>query len=153
MNIFTVSFFGHRKVSKPLEIEDKLEKIIGQLIKSKEYVEFLVGREGDFDIIVTSVVRRTIKKYNYGNSSLILILPYEKAEYRNNKESFLDFYDEVEICRDSADAYFKAAIQIRNCYMVDRSDLVVCNIERKSGGAYKTVFYAEKIGKEVLNLF
>lgn len=75
-----------------------------------------------------------------------------KAEYRDNQQNFLDYYDEVEICEKSATAHFKAAIQIRNRDMVDRSDLVVCCIERASGGAYKTVQYAKQQGKKILNV-
>ena len=36
--------------------------------------------------------------------------------------------------------------------LVDRSDLIVCCIQRKSGGAYKTMQYAEKRGKCIINL-
>ena len=35
---------------------------------------------------------------------------------------------------------------------VDRSDLVVCCIEHYSGGAYQTVEYARRQGKEIVNL-
>ena len=65
--------------------------------------------------------------------------------------AFLGYYDEVEICEEAARAHFKAAIQIRNRCMVDHSDLVVCCVQRKKGGAYQTVRYAEKVGKEVWN--
>ncbi len=51
MNIFTVSLFGHREISNPLEIEKALLKEIRSLILSKEYVEFLVGRNGEFDLL------------------------------------------------------------------------------------------------------
>lgn len=36
--------------------------------------------------------------------------------------------------------------------MVDRSHLVVCCVEYYSGGAYQTVEYARRKGKEVINL-
>ena len=42
--------------------------------------------------------------------------------------------------------------QIRNREMVDRADLVICYIEHKEGGAYKTVQYALMMGKTVTNL-
>ena len=42
--------------------------------------------------------------------------------------------------------------QIRNREMVDRADLVICYIEHKEGGAYKTVQYALLMGKTVINL-
>ena len=69
-------------------------------------------------------------------------MPYARAEFTNNQQAFLEYYDEVEICEKSARAYFKAAIQIRNRAMVDRSDMVISCIQYKSGGAYKTVKYA-----------
>ena len=37
--------------------------------------------------------------------------------------------------------------------MVVRADLVICAIERKSGGAYAAVGYAGRCGKKVINLF
>ena len=39
-----------------------------------------------------------------------------------------------------------------NREMVDRSDLVVCCIEHNSGGAFRTVQYAKKKNKEIVNL-
>jgi hypothetical protein len=36
--------------------------------------------------------------------------------------------------------------------MIDRSDLVVCWIQHKSGGAYKTIQYAEKQNRRIINL-
>ena len=91
-------------------------------------------------------------KYSCGNTSHILVLPYAKAEFRDNEQSYLEYYDEVEICSESANAHPKAAIQLRNRVMVDHSDLVICYVKHKSGGAYKTIQYAEKQGKRIINL-
>ncbi len=66
-------------------------------------------------------------------------------------ENFLAYYDEVEICAESAGAHFKAAITIRNQTMVDRPDLIMCGIERKSGGAFKAVEHARKQKKKIIN--
>ena len=148
MEIYTVSFFGHRKIENALEVERKLEAKITELIQTKQYIEFLVGREGEFDILAASVVKRVKKRIDHGNCSLILILPYMKAEFRDNEKNFLDYYDDVEICEQSTKAHYKAAMQIRNRAMVDRSDLVISCIQHKSGGAYKTVQYAEDHGVE-----
>lgn len=152
MDIYTVSFFGHREVEKASEIEDWLEILLHDLITQKEYVDFLIGRDGEFDLLAASAIRRAVKQSGYGNTSLILVLPYMKAEYRDNEQSYLDYYDEIEICAESSDAHYKSAIQVRNRCMVDRSDLVVCCIQRKRGGAYKTVQYALQQGKQVRNL-
>ena len=97
MQLFTVSFFGHRQIDNFVEIELLLEKLIRGLMLSKEYIEFLVGRDGDFDQLVSSTVLRCKRTVRDDNSSLIWIMPYLTAEYRNNEEAYNKYYDEVEI--------------------------------------------------------
>ena len=152
MNTYTVCFFGHREIYNLFELEEKLEEHIRILLESKEYVEFLVGRNGEFDQLVSSTVRRVKRNYRDDNSALVLVLPYLSAEYEKNEEAFQEYYDEVEICQSSSAAHFKAAMQLRNREMVDRADLVLCCIERKSGGAYQTILYAKKQNKQIINL-
>lgn len=152
MEIYTVTFFGHRQLSDPFGIEARLESILHDLINMKEYLEFLIGRDGEFDLLVSSVIKQAVAKYDCGNTSLILVLPYMKAEFRDNEQSYLEYYDEVEICSESANAHPKAAIQLRNRVMVDHSDLVICYVKHKSGGAYKTIQYAKKQRKRIINL-
>lgn len=152
MNVYTISFFGHRVINGFTGMTERLENIIENFVRSKEYVEFLVGRDGDFDILVSSVIHRITKKYDYGNTAHVLVLPYMRAEYRDNEESFLKYYDEVEICEKSCNVYYKSAIQIRNRAMVDRSELVVCYVENRHGGAYSTMQYALKQCKKVINI-
>lgn len=152
LDIYTVSLFGHSIISDAIYTEKALDKIVRELIKTKEYVEFLIGRKGDFDILAASVIRTAKKALDYGNCSLILVLPYSTSEYRRNKKSFETYYDDVEICGDSAYAHFNGAYQICNRSMVDRSDLVICCIEREEGGAYETIKYALKQKKPVKNV-
>ena len=149
MKLFAVSFFGHRQVDDPFLIERQLESIIRELLLTKEYVEFLVGRDGEFDQLVSSTVRRCKRTIRDDNSSLVLVLPYMTAEYRNNEESFHEYYDEIEICLESAEKHFKSAHQVRNRSMVDRSDLVIFCIEHNSGGAYQTMQYAKKADAKI----
>lgn len=152
MRTVTVSFFGHRKIEAPLQAERKLEHIISHLLQENEFVEFLVGRNGEFDQIVSSTIRKCKRQIRNDNSVLIWVMPYSTAEYRNNKRSFLAYYDEIEICEQAAAAHYKAAFQIRNRAMVDRSDLVILYIDHSSGGAYQTFQYVKKIGKKHLNI-
>ena len=152
MDTQTVAFFGHRYLDNPFQIEERLDIIIEKLIRENEYVEFLVGRDGEFDQFVSSAVRRAKRHYRGDNNFLVLVLPYPKAEYLNNVEYFEEYYDEIEICQASAKAHFKGAIQIRNREMVDRADLIVCCIDHEYGGAYQTIHYAQKQNKKIINL-
>lgn len=152
LNTFTCVFFGHRNFSVHNRFEIALKDILINIIRSYEYVEFLVGRNGEFDQFASSVVKRIQKEGLSDNNALVLVLPYESAEYKNNIEYYSRYYDEIEVCREASEAFFKAAIQVRNMKMADRADLIICYIERSSGGAYKAVEYAKKIGKKVINL-
>ena len=152
MEIYTVSFFGHRYIDNFYKIEEKLEEIIRKLIREHEYVDFLVGRDGDFDQIVSSTIKRVKRDVWDCNSSLIWVMPYPKAEYSNNQDNFEEYYDEIEVCYESCKAHPKSAIQIRNKYMVNRSDLTVFYVETTSGGAYQTMKYATKCEKNMVNI-
>ena len=152
MNTFTVSFFGHRQIDNIFVIEQRLQEVIQELLISKEYVEFLVGRDGEFDQLVSSTVRRCKRAIRDDNSALVLVLPYATAEYRNNEQSFHEYYDEIEICAEAVEKHFKSAHQTRNRSMVDRSDLVVFCVEHNSGGAYQTMQYAKKVNANIINL-
>ena len=88
MNTYTVCFFGHREIYNLFELEEKLEEHIRILLESKEYVEFLVGRNGEFDQLVSSTVRRVKRNYRDDNSALVLVLPYLSAEYERMKKPF-----------------------------------------------------------------
>lgn len=152
MQIYTVSFFGHRDFSKHFEYEEKIKQIITNLLREKEYVEFLVGRSGEFDLFVASVIRRVRNEYGYNNYALTLVLPYVTAEFKNNEKEFCNYYDEIEICPDSEKAHFKSAITLRNKSIIDRSDLVIFYVEKENGGAYNSLKYAENNRKNIINI-
>ena len=152
LKIYTVSFFGHRYIDRFMMIEDRLDELIIKLLREHEYVDFLVGRNGDFDQIVSSTIKRVKREFRDDNCSHILVLPYNSAEFQNNAESFEEYYDEIEICPESHAAHFKAAIQTRNRNMIDRSDLCVFYVEHNSGGAYQSMQYAIKHKKDIINI-
>ena len=152
MEIYTVSFFGHRDFSKHSEYEEKIKQILLNLLREKEYVEFLVGRNGEFDIFVASLIRRIRNEDGYDNCSLILVLPYITAEFKNNEKEFYSYYDEVEICPDSEKAHFKSAITVRNKNIINRSDFILFYVEKSQGGAYNSLKYAENNCKNIMNI-
>ena len=152
LNIYTVSFFGHRQIDNFTAVEQRLEELIRELIATKEYVEFLVGRNGEFDQMAASTVLRMRRVLRDDNSALVLVLPYPTAEFLNNQTAFENYYTDIEVSDAAARGHFKSAIQRRNREMVDRSDLIVCCIERKTGGAYQTVQDAKKMEKHIVNV-
>lgn len=152
MELFTVAFFGHRYIDNLFKLEEILDRHIYKLLSEKEYVTFLIGRNGDFDQCVASTVHKVKKNYRDDNSELILVLPYETQEYLNNVDGFENYYDEIIFSHKASIAYPKAAIQIRNREMVDRANLIISFIEKNFGGAYKTIEYAKKQNKAIINI-
>lgn len=151
-SVYTGCFFGHRQIDDFRLVEQKVETLIIKLLNEHEYVEFLIGRDGEFDQLVTSAILRCRNRLDTANCSVTWVMPYLKADYVNNSESYDNYYDSVEVCEQSANAHPKAAIQIRNRAMVDRSDLCVFCVTHKSGGAYQTLRYAEKADSNIINL-
>lgn len=153
MDTYTVSFFGHRQIDDPLTIDRRLDALIRRLLLEKPYVEFLVGRDGDFDQLVSSAIHRAKRTVRSDNCSHVWVQPYLTSEYRNHAEDYHKYYDEVEISEAAAGSHYKAAFQARNRSMVDRSNLVVFYIDHNSGGAYQTMRYARKQGVPYINLY
>ena len=147
MDIYRVSFFGHRTIYDIRTLEDMLIPLIKDILRQKEFVEFYVGRHGDYDICVASAVKRAQAAWGHDNSVLILVLPYKVK----NIEDYKKYYDDV-ILPIEEKTHFKAAITMRNRWMIKNSDLVIGYIQTSSGGAYQAITYARDHGIETINL-
>ncbi|MBR2020880.1 MAG: hypothetical protein IJ939_00440 [Clostridia bacterium] len=152
LNVFTVSFFGHRDFSEHLKTEPILENLLKDIIKKHEFVEFLVGRNGEFDQFVSSTIRKVKRDFYGSNSELVCVLPYETSEFENNKESFLKYYDRVELYAPECYTHFKAMIRKRNHNMILRSNYVICYVSKKTSGAYDSMLFANKNHVPLINL-
>ncbi len=152
LNVFTVSFFGHRIIDNPMLAEEKIENLVRECIRKKDYVEFLVGRDGDFDIIVASCIRRIKKELFNANSSLVWVLPYPKSEYLKNQREYENYYNEIEVFESQKRVHPKAAFKLRNKEMLNRSYLAVFWVKKSYGGAYETLRYAKKNNTKYINI-
>ncbi len=122
--------------------------MIQNLIKTKPFVSFLIGRNGEFDEFAASVIKGVQRKIGAENSELVLVLPYMVA----NLPYYETYYDHILIPECVYGIHPKAIISARNRYMIDQCDLAVFYVERISGGAYTAMKYARKKNKEMLNL-
>lgn len=148
MEFFTVSFFGHRELYDIRRVDELLVPIIKEILQTKHYVFFLVGRNGEFDEYVASLIKRTRNELNLHNSDLTLVIPYNVKDM----EYYEEYYDGIVIPPELHGAHPKSAITLKNKWMVECSDLVIANVERENGGAYTAMKYAEKMQKQVSNI-
>jgi len=146
--IYRVSFIGHRRVDDFYFVENQLDNIVGELMRTKEYVEFYVGRNGDFDTMVASSIKRCQKRFGKENNSLILVLPYPVADM----EYLEKFYDEIWIPDELYGVHHKAVITKRNRWLVDSADLLIAYVIRDTGGASTCLKYAQTNAIKVINI-
>lgn len=139
---YTVALFGHRRLDHALQAERQLEACISNLLRTHSQVDFLLGRNGEFDLLAASVIRRVRRDFGERSAALILVLPYLTAEYRDNEAEFCRYYDAVEVFSAPRGLPDKARIPLRNRAMIDRADAVICCIEHPGGGAYEAAQYA-----------
>ena len=149
VNIFTVSLFGHREIDNLWELERQLAPVIRELILTKSYVSFLIGRNGEFDEYAASIIKRMRKEVGAENNDITLVLPYTMASIEN----YAKYYDNVIIPEDIYGAHPKIIITLRNRWMIDQSNCVITCVEHNRGGAYTAMKYAEQLNKEIINIF
>ena len=147
MEIYQVAFIGHRRIDAYAHLEDRIEQIARDLIRQKEYVEFYVGRNGDFDIMAASAIKRTQRALGHENSSLILVQPYPMKD----DEYYENYYDELAY-PISRHVHPKAAITQRNQWMIDHAQLLIAFVEDgRKGGALTALKYSNQKGIPILN--
>lgn len=149
MNVYTVSLFGHREIQDLRRLGALLAPRIRDLIKTKEYVSFLVGRNGEFDEYAASVIKRVQKEVGSENSEISLVLPYTVA----NVEYYEKYYDNIIITEKIYRVHPKAAITLKNRWMAEQADLIIVYVERSKGGAFAAMEYAKKKEKRIINLY
>ena len=148
VDIYRIAFIGHRKIYGNYRLEDQIEQIARNKLCEKEFVEFYVGRNGDFDISVASAVKRAQKASGLSNGCLILLQPYPMKD----DEYYKKFYDEVSYY-EGIRTHPKAAITMRNRQMIDYADLLVAYVEdSRRGGALTALKYAQSRGVNIINL-
>ena len=148
MEIYQVAFIGHRRICSGYCPEDTIEKAVCDLLRSKEYVELYVGRNGDFDIMAASAIKRAQRATGRQNSRLILVQPYPTKD----DAYYEKFYDEIWYPVEKT-VHPKAAITKRNQWMIDHARLLIAFVEdEKEGGASAALRYADQKGVLILNL-
>lgn len=144
---YRVCMFGHRSFDKHLRIDKYLTRTLREMM-TDNFVEVYVGRNGEFDIYATSVLKRLQKDIGRENSEIICVLPYTNKDI----DLFARYYDSIIIPECLNNTHPKNAITKRNKWMVENTDLVICYVENKCGGAYNALKHAERLGKSIINL-
>ena len=143
-----ITFCGHSDFLFSDEEKEKLKQILINEITKNPTCKFYLGGYGNFD----GLCLRTLKelKNDFPEIELIFITPYLDKNY--SKLEFAKYhYDDV-IFPPLESVPRKFAILKRNEWMVEETDLVIAYVMYSWGGAVKTLEYAKRKKKTIINL-
>ena len=131
---------GHRYVENHGEVYERLFATLEQLLKEHVFVEFLIGRSGEFDEIAASTIKKLKKTVGNDRCFLTLVLPYPIAHL----DDYWQYYDDIIFPNDDR-LHYKRAISTRNEWMLTQSDLLVAYVEKEIGNAHHLLMKAKEL--------
>jgi len=138
----TVTFCGHSDIYYDKIIEEQLSVTVEKFINDGADT-FLLGGYGNFDKLAAKVVDQL--KTIYPHIESILVIPYLDRKYD------LKMYDYT-IYPPLETVPLKFAISKRNEWMIDNSDCLIACVKYGWGGAAKTLAYAKRKKKNIVEI-
>ena len=143
-----ITFCGHSDFLFSDDVKQQLKNILIKEIRKNPTCQFYLGGYGDFDSLCLRTLRELKKEFQ--DIELIFITPYLDKNY--SKLEFAKYhYDDV-IFPPLENVPRKFAILKRNEWMVEEADLVIAYVMYSWGGAAKTLAYAKRKKKTIINL-
>ena len=136
----TVTFCGHSKLNRPDGISKWLDIILPSLIEGGA-TTFYLGGYGAFDGLAAAAVRK--QKESYPHIELVLVLAYLDREIDASRYDSTTYPPLEKVPR-------RYAILRRNEWMVSVSDVVISGVLHSWGGAARTLEFAQRKNKVVL---
>ncbi len=137
----TCTFFGHRDT--PPTVKPLIRQVIINLIEQRGVTRFYVGNQGNFDTMARTLLVELAQTYPIRYDVVLAYLPKENDPSLDGSHAILpDGFEAVPP---------RFAIDHRNRWMLDRSDVVVTYV-RYPGGAGKYKALAERKGKTVVEI-
>ncbi len=138
----TCTFFGHKDA--PQEIRPLLRDVLLDLIEHQGVTQFYVGNQGSFDRMALKMLKEFEKPYSITYDVVLAYLPKKTDPF------FTAYYTILPEGIETVPPRF--AIEYRNKWLIEHSDLVITYVERSFGGAAKFKALAEKKGKRIVEL-
>jgi len=139
-------FFGHSDTDDsvyPL-LYDEAEKHITQY----NVTTFYVGNYGNFDRMSVTVLKELKRKYSH--IEIVLVLAYLPTEKMERFET--NSYDSTLYPEGLETVPQRFAINCRNRWVAEQSDCLIAYVRESYGGAYESLRYALRKGKQIVNL-
>lgn len=143
-----ITFCGHSNCLFNDDIKKQLKTILGNKIIKNPTCKFYLGGYGDFDELCLRTLREL--KHDFHTIEILFITPYLDKNY-SKLEFAKNHYDDI-IFPPIESVPRKFAILKRNEWMVEQADLVIAYVMYSWGGAAKTLEYAKRKKKRIINI-
>ncbi len=138
----TCTFFGHRDTPPP--VKPLLRQVIIELIEQRGVTRFFVGNQGNFDAMARSLLAELAQTYPIRYDVVLAYLPKENNPSLDVSHTILpDGFEAVPP---------RFAIDHRNRWMIEHSEIVVTYVRNPIGGAAKFKALAKRKGKTVVEV-
>ena len=142
----TCVFFGHRDFNYR-KYQDKLAKILLDLVDKEGFTQFYSGGRGAFDLLCAETVFALRSTHpNIKNTLVFSYLPPANADFTLPEA----YTDSVYLLEKQVPPRY--AVSRTNKCMVDKADCLIVGIVKEWGGAWAAVEYAQKRGKRIINI-
>ena len=147
----TLSFVGHALVPNFEKVKDIVKEQIKIALRSSGKLSCFLGGYGDFDELCARACREL--RQEYAEIELIYVTPYFDMTGQAKIEEMLKngLYD-TSIYPPLESVPPRYAILKRNYWMMENSDLIIAYVHRGFGGAFKTLEFAKRRNKKVINI-
>ena len=139
----TVTFVGHKDT--PQSIYHSLYEALKILIQTEEVADFYVGHQGAFDRMALRALCELKKIYPFIKTHIVLA--YMPCEEEKSPLGCTTLFPE-----EVAVAPARFAIDRRNRWMIEKSDIIIAYVKRSYGGAAAFRRKAVARGKRIIDL-
>ena len=144
-----VTFCGHRDFVETAEAENQLTMFLEKYARENVRLVCYNGGYGNFDYFAAKCVQRMQEQYS--NIRNCLVLPYIDQPFLERIEIFKNHFDET-IYPPLESVPRKYAIIRRNEWMLDSADIVIAYVTYSWGGAARTLEYARRKKKNIIQI-
>lgn len=142
MEFCKCTFFGHRDA--PPGIKASLRQVLSDLIERQGVKQFYVGNQGSFDTMARNLLTEFEQTHGISYEIVLAYLPRQEYPLCDADHTLLP--EGIETVPP------RFAIEYRNKWMIDHSDIVITYVHRSFGGAAKFKELAEKKNKVVIQI-
>ena len=137
----TCTFFGHRDT--PQTVKPLLREVLMDLIEHQGVTRFYVGNQGSFDRMAADLLKELSEAADIRYEIVLAYMPKTNGSFDEAPTILPDGIEAVPP---------RFAIEYRNKWMIERSDIVVTYVRHSFGGAAKFKDLGVKKNKTVIEL-